>query len=97
MTLRQGAGKSWQGSQSGGALDQAVGARLGVASPILRCLLTGSWGSPRWAEGGSGTPGAGIAGVQLWEPPGKSRSSAWLSERPLFLSVVLCAEEGARR
>ncbi|XP_066894572.1 BRCA2-interacting transcriptional repressor EMSY isoform X17 [Kogia breviceps] len=45
VTLRQGAGKNWQDSQSGRAPGQAFGARLGAPNPILRCLLTGSWGS----------------------------------------------------
>lgn len=45
VILRQGAGKNWQDSQSGRAPGQAFGARLGAPNPILRCLLTGSWGS----------------------------------------------------
>lgn len=45
VTLRQGAGMSWQISQAAGAPGQAFGARLGAPSPILRCLLTGSLGS----------------------------------------------------
>lgn len=89
VTLRQGDGKSWQVSQAGGAPGQEFGPRLGAPSPILRCLLTGSWGSPRWTEGDFGRPGAGILGVQLWEPPGESRSSAWLSARLLSLRCPL--------
>lgn len=45
VTLRRGAGKSWQISQAGGALGRAFRARLGAPSLILRCLLTGSLGS----------------------------------------------------
>lgn len=45
VTLRQGAGKSWQISYAGGASRQAFGARFGALSPILRCLLTGLLGS----------------------------------------------------
>lgn len=63
VTLRQGPGKSWQTSQGRGAPGQAFGARLGAPSPILRCFLTGSWGSPRWTQGDSGRPGAGTPGV----------------------------------
>lgn len=89
VTLGQGAGKSWQVSRAGGAPGQAFGPRLGAPSPILRCLLTGSWGSLRWAEGDFGRPGAGILGVQLWAPPGESRSSAWLSARLVSLRCPL--------
>lgn len=51
VTRRQGAGKGWQVSQAGEARGQAFGGQLGEPSPILRCLLTGPWGSLRWAGG----------------------------------------------
>lgn len=96
VTLRQGAGKSWQISYARGASGQAFGAQFGAPSPILRCLLTGSLGSRGGLKGTlaglmMGSPGSssGSLLVSLGRLPGCSGAHS--------LSVVLSAEEGARR
>lgn len=97
VSLRRGPGKSWQAIQGTGALSPSLGARLGAVSPILRCFLTGSWGSLKWTEGDSGAPGDGTPEVEVWEPRGESGPSGWLSASLLSLRCPRhCGEREAR-
>lgn len=87
VTPRQGPGKSWQASQDRGTRDQAFGVRLGAPSPILRCFLTGSWGSRRLTPGDCGRPGAVMPGgpalgASGWVP------GVWLTVRAPTLSLL---------
>lgn len=95
VTLRQGAGKSWQISQAGGTLGQAFRARLGAPSPILRCLLTGSLGSRGGLRGtlaglvlGSRGSSSGSLPVNLGHLPGCPRACS---------PFVVLSAEGAKR